>query len=184
MSYMSQNFRLFHTSNLSVINFRFFLFMYPGSAAGVAVLRPAEWRFVTASAQTAPPLPRKLNKLHRRGSGGELPDQNGRLGRVAAWFVRTVAGAVTHLLLMWDNPGAEEGCVTFRLFVLWLGYRLCSCYGSLVSANCGRWSYGIFIHSFIRGPIVRSRVISIDVHSNFLLSALLSLRRSFSCQAP
>ena len=31
MSYMSQNFRLFHVSNLSVRNFRIFLLMYPGS---------------------------------------------------------------------------------------------------------------------------------------------------------
>ena len=31
MSYMSQNFRLFHALTLSVLNFRFFLFMYPGS---------------------------------------------------------------------------------------------------------------------------------------------------------
>ena len=31
MSCMSQNFRLFHVSNLSVRNFRIFLLMYPGS---------------------------------------------------------------------------------------------------------------------------------------------------------
>ena len=31
MSYTSQNFRLFHVSNLSVRNFRIFLLMYPGS---------------------------------------------------------------------------------------------------------------------------------------------------------
>ena len=31
MSCMSQNFRLFHVSNLSVRNFRFFLLMYTGS---------------------------------------------------------------------------------------------------------------------------------------------------------
>ena len=31
MSYMNQNFRLFHESNLSVRNFRIFLLMYPGS---------------------------------------------------------------------------------------------------------------------------------------------------------
>ena len=34
--YMSQNFRLFLASNLSVLNFRFFLLMYPGSLASVA----------------------------------------------------------------------------------------------------------------------------------------------------
>ena len=33
MSCMSQNFRLFHISNLSVRNFRIFLLMYPGSLA-------------------------------------------------------------------------------------------------------------------------------------------------------
>ena len=33
MSRMSQNFHLFHVSNLSVRNFRIFLLMYPGSAA-------------------------------------------------------------------------------------------------------------------------------------------------------
>ena len=31
MSYISQNFRLFQVSNLSVLNFRIFLLMYPGS---------------------------------------------------------------------------------------------------------------------------------------------------------
>ena len=31
MSYMNQNFRLFHASNLSVPNFRISLLMYPGS---------------------------------------------------------------------------------------------------------------------------------------------------------
>ena len=42
MSCMSQNFRLFLVSNLSVLNFLFFLLMYPGSAAPppVAVLPP------------------------------------------------------------------------------------------------------------------------------------------------
>ena len=34
MSYMSQNFRLFLVSNLSVLNFRIFLLMYPGYCAG------------------------------------------------------------------------------------------------------------------------------------------------------
>ena len=34
MSYTSQNFRLFHGSNLSVLNFRIFLLMYPGSPSG------------------------------------------------------------------------------------------------------------------------------------------------------
>ena len=36
MSFMSQNFRLFHLSNLSVRNFRIFLLMYPGSVIGQA----------------------------------------------------------------------------------------------------------------------------------------------------
>ena len=35
MSCMSQNFRLFHVSNLSVRNFRIFLLMYTGSPTGV-----------------------------------------------------------------------------------------------------------------------------------------------------
>ena len=35
MSCMSQNFRLFHVSNLSVRNFRIFLLMYPGSMLAV-----------------------------------------------------------------------------------------------------------------------------------------------------
>ena len=39
MSHVSQNFRLFHVSNLSVLNFRIFLLMYPGSS--VAGGRPA-----------------------------------------------------------------------------------------------------------------------------------------------
>ena len=34
MSCVSQNFRLFHVSNLSVRNFRIFLLMYTGSQAG------------------------------------------------------------------------------------------------------------------------------------------------------
>ena len=33
MTYMSQNFRLFHVSNLSVLSFLIFLLMYPGSLA-------------------------------------------------------------------------------------------------------------------------------------------------------
>ena len=37
MSCMSQNFRLFQVSNLSVRNFRIFLLMYPGSVMGSAV---------------------------------------------------------------------------------------------------------------------------------------------------
>ena len=44
MSCMSQNFRLFLASNLSVQNFRIFLLMYPGSvsgsAAGLGRIRP------------------------------------------------------------------------------------------------------------------------------------------------
>ena len=36
MSYMSQNFRLFHVSNLSVRNFRIFLLMYTGSQEALA----------------------------------------------------------------------------------------------------------------------------------------------------
>ena len=38
MSCMSQNFRLFLVSNLSVLNFRIFLLMYPGSPSPPAVL--------------------------------------------------------------------------------------------------------------------------------------------------
>ena len=37
VSCMSQNFRLFHVSNLSVRNFRIFLLMYPGSPTGQTV---------------------------------------------------------------------------------------------------------------------------------------------------
>ena len=62
-------------------------------------------------------------------------DQNDRAGYVAARFVRMVAGAVTHLLLMWDNSAAVEGCVTFRQYVLRLGYLRCSCRGSPHSCN-------------------------------------------------
>ena len=40
MSYMSQNFHLFIVSNLSVLNFRNFLLMYPVSVYGGA----ADWR--------------------------------------------------------------------------------------------------------------------------------------------
>ena len=36
MSYMSQNFRLFIASNLSVLNFIIFLLMYPGSLSGTS----------------------------------------------------------------------------------------------------------------------------------------------------
>ena len=43
MSCMSQNFRLFHVSNLSVRNFRIFLLMYTGSVrAGVDETTPSE----------------------------------------------------------------------------------------------------------------------------------------------
>ena len=37
MSCMSQNFRLFHVSNLSVRNFRIFLLMYTGTVSHVMV---------------------------------------------------------------------------------------------------------------------------------------------------
>ena len=55
MSYMSQNFpavyircmcqsfRLFHVSYLSILNFRFFLFMYPGSAKGRCNRPSPDW---------------------------------------------------------------------------------------------------------------------------------------------
>ena len=45
MSYMSQNFRLFHVSNLPFLNFRIFLLMYPG---------PALHRRVTAASAHPP----------------------------------------------------------------------------------------------------------------------------------
>ena len=45
MSYTSQNFRLFHVSNLFVLNFRIFLLMYPGSATDFwTPLRPCNVR--------------------------------------------------------------------------------------------------------------------------------------------
>ena len=44
---MSQNFRLFHVSNLSVRNFRIFLLMYTGSV--LAVTEPAADGLVTLS---------------------------------------------------------------------------------------------------------------------------------------
>ena len=37
MSCMSQNFRLFHVSNLSVRNFRIFLLMYPGPVSAASI---------------------------------------------------------------------------------------------------------------------------------------------------
>ena len=53
MSCMSQNFRLFHVSNLSVRNFRIFLLMYPGSVSppesrprvqhSLSPSRPSKW---------------------------------------------------------------------------------------------------------------------------------------------
>ena len=43
-SCMSQNFRLFHASNLSVRNFRFFLLMYPGSVTSRPTDRPCCYR--------------------------------------------------------------------------------------------------------------------------------------------
>ena len=42
MTCMSQNFRLFHVSNLSVVNFRIFALMYPGWVMGAAALGSAE----------------------------------------------------------------------------------------------------------------------------------------------
>ena len=42
MSYISQNFRLFLVSNVSVLNFRIFLFMYPGPETRSAVWSRAQ----------------------------------------------------------------------------------------------------------------------------------------------
>ena len=53
MCCMSQNFRLFHVSNLSARNFRLFLLMYPGSA----VTRQLQGR-VSLSSPTAPAIKR------------------------------------------------------------------------------------------------------------------------------
>ena len=59
MSYTSQNFRLFHVSNLSVRNFRIFLLMYPGSSiAGDG-----------AVSATGPALPAVSTGPGRRESG-------------------------------------------------------------------------------------------------------------------
>ena len=44
MSCMSQSFRLFHVSNLSVRNFRIFLLMYTGSVSTMDRRRPAGFR--------------------------------------------------------------------------------------------------------------------------------------------
>ena len=40
MNYISQNFRLFYVSNLSVLNFWIFLLMYPGSVPAATSARP------------------------------------------------------------------------------------------------------------------------------------------------
>ena len=55
MSYMSQNFRLFHVSNLSVRNFRIFLLMYTGS---LVTGRPAAAALAWPDAPLSPTLER------------------------------------------------------------------------------------------------------------------------------
>ena len=58
MSYVSQNLRLFHVQNLSVLNFRIFLLMYPGSLIPLPVrllaARESGARHVTGGARREP----------------------------------------------------------------------------------------------------------------------------------
>ena len=66
---ISQNFNLFHVSNLFVINFKFFLLMYPVSvvAGGGTVPRLARRRAVQ-NKRAGPPLALPLNQTGRRRS--------------------------------------------------------------------------------------------------------------------
>ena len=61
MSCTSQNFRLFHVSNLPVRNFRIFLLMYPGSESGGVGHR------IYGGRRAAP------GSDDRRGAWGSLP---------------------------------------------------------------------------------------------------------------
>ena len=71
MSCMSQNFRLFHVSNLSVRNFRIFLLMYP-ALSYTAPLSPSETRpdcqsripSVKAHPHAAAPVRYRLSQSH------------------------------------------------------------------------------------------------------------------------
>ena len=67
MSCMSQNFRLFHVSNLSLRNFRIFLLMYPGS-----VYRSADAGAGQHSTPRRPSAELKVTEVEqRRRPGGE-----------------------------------------------------------------------------------------------------------------
>ena len=69
MSCMSQNFRLFHVSNLSVRSFRIFLLMYPGSLC-LATVRTRLRRSVARCGRCCSPLPLPLPLCHLPSAAG------------------------------------------------------------------------------------------------------------------
>ena len=100
MSYTSQNFRLFHVSNLSVRNFRIFLLMYPGSMSAAHHLMPTP-------AGDSEPLPfphrpprrqRHINARHGgRPTGERCKSPRGRRAAKRAQAARRVAWTIASL---------------------------------------------------------------------------------------
>ena len=102
MSCMSQNFRLFHVSNLSVRNFRIFLLMYTGSER--SPLSPVGRRGPCVAAVTAGH--RKTRPLHRsesQRSSRSFMTARGMTGRRAARTaaIGTFSGVLRTSLESW-----------------------------------------------------------------------------------
>ena len=79
---MSQSFRLFHVPNLSVLNFRIFLLMYPRAVTGAEPLGPGDVR----GAQQTAISPLYPSGVIRGAAKIGAPFRGSAPGRVAVLF--------------------------------------------------------------------------------------------------